>query len=128
MITTDCNVNELIYADEVHFIGVIENLIDNSIKYSGNSVSIHISFNIQNDSLYIKVKDNGYGISKKNIHKIFGKYERCDAIKRNEAKGYGLGLNYVKRIVKAHRGNISVTSTEGIGTEFTIEIPVNKRS
>ena len=123
-ITTDYNVSKPVFADEVHLISVIENLIENAIKYSGSNVDIHVCCYIQKDRLYIKVKDNGYGISKKAMPRIFDKFERCDAVKRNEAKGFGLGLNYVKNIVNAHGGIVSVKSTEGLGSEFEVDIPI----
>ena len=121
---TDYIISEPVYVDEVHLISIMENLIDNAIKFSSKSVEIHICCHIHEGRLYIKVKDNGYGISKKALPRIFKKFERCDAVNRNEAKGFGIGLNYVKKIVKAHGGNISVSSIEGKGSEFVVEIPV----
>ena len=124
-ISTDYDVREQVIADEVHMISVIENLIDNAIKYSGETVEINISCYTQSGRLYIKIKDNGYGISKKALNRIFEKFERGDALKRKEVKGVGLGLNYVKNLVEAHGGKVSVNSTVGVGSEFVIEIPVN---
>ena len=123
-ISTDYDIKEQVIADEVHLISIIDNLIDNAIKYSGNSVEINISCHTKSGRLYIKVKDNGYGISKKAKSHIFDKYERGDAVKRKEATGVGLGLCYVKNLVKAHGGTIKVDSTVGVGSEFIIEIPV----
>ena len=124
-ISTDYNVNEQVIADEIHLISVIENLIDNAIKYSGDTVEININCYTQSGRLYIKVKDNGYGISKKALTSIFEKFERGDALKRKEVKGVGLGLNYVKSLVEAHGGRVTVSSTVGVGSEFVIEIPIN---
>ena len=123
-ISTDYNVNDHVIADEIHLISVIENLIDNAIKYSGDSVEININCYTQSGRLYIKVKDNGYGISKKALTRIFEKFERGDALKRKEVKGVGLGLNYVKSLVEAHGGKVSVSSSVGVGSEFVIEIPI----
>ena len=118
---------ETAYADAEYLEEVISNLIDNSIKYSGESVEIRI--NTAQDDRYtvLKVHDNGFGISDKDIHLIFRKYERASAVKRNRRKGasgFGLGLNFVDQVVEAHHGKIFVSSIEGEFTEFTIYLPL----
>ena len=118
---------ETAYADAEYLEEVISNLIDNSIKYSGESVEIRI--NTARDDRYtvLKVHDNGFGISDKDIHLIFRKYERASAVKRNRrngASGFGLGLNFVDQVVEAHHGKIFVSSIEGEFTEFTIYLPL----
>ena len=75
----------------------------------------------------LKVYDNGFGISDKDIHLIFRKFERASAVKRNRrngASGFGLGLNFVDQVVEAHHGKIFVSSIEGEFTEFTIYLPL----
>lgn len=118
---------ETAYADAEYLEEVLSNLIDNSIKYSGESVEIRI--NTAQDDRYtvLKVHDNGFGISDKDIHLIFRKYERASAVKRNRRKGasgFGLGLNFVDQVVEAHHGKIFVSSIEGEFTEFTIYLPL----
>ena len=118
---------ETAYADAEYLEEVLGNLIDNSIKYSGESVEIRI--NTAQDDRYtvLKVHDNGFGISDKDIHLIFRKYERASAVKRNRrngASGFGLGLNFVDQVVEAHHGKIFVSSIEGEFTEFTIYLPL----
>ena len=118
---------ETAYADAEYLEEVLSNLIDNSIKYSGESVEIRISTAQDDRYTVLKVHDNGIGISDKDIHLIFRKYERASAVKRNRrngASGFGLGLNFVDQVVEAHHGKIFVSSIEGEFTEFTIYLPL----
>lgn len=118
---------ETAYADAEYLEEVLSNLIDNSIKYSGESVEIRISTARDDRYTILKVHDNGFGISDKDIHLIFRKYERASAVKRNRrngASGFGLGLNFVDQVVEAHHGKIFVSSIEGEFTEFTIYLPL----
>ena len=123
---TDINA-ETAYADAEYLEEVLSNLIDNSIKYSGESVEIRISTARDDRYTVLKVHDNGFGISDKDIHLIFRKYERASAVKRNRrngTSGFGLGLNFVDQVVEAHHGKIFVSSIEGEFTEFTIYLPL----
>lgn len=118
---------ETAYADAEYLVEVLSNLIDNSIKYSGESVEVRISTARDDRYTVLKVHDNGFGISDKDIHLIFRKYERASAAKRNRRKGasgFGLGLNFVDQVVEAHHGKIFVSSIEGEFTEFTIYLPL----
>lgn len=118
---------ETAYADAEYLEEVLSNLIDNSIKYSGESVEIKISTAQDDRYTMLKIRDNGFGISEKDIHLIFQKFERASAIKRsrkNGASGFGLGLSFVDQVVKAHHGKIFVTSIEGEFTEFIIYLPL----
>ena len=118
---------ETAYADAEYLEEVLSNLIDNSIKYSDESVEIKISTAQDDRYTMMKIRDNGFGISEKDIHLIFQKFERASAIKRsrkNGASGFGLGLNFVDQVVKAHHGKIFVTSIEGEFTEFIIYLPL----
>lgn len=111
-------------ADRTLLSNAVSNLIDNAIKYSGNSVEINIDCLLNEKGLCISIKDNGYGISKKNRKKIFAKFERGAAVTRQEAKGFGLGLAYVKSVAVAHGGTINLSGTEeGKGTTFDLFIP-----
>lgn len=118
---------ETAYADVEYLEEVLSNLIDNSVKYSGESVEIRISTARDDRYTVLKVYDNGFGISDKDIHLIFRKFERASAVKRNRrngASGFGLGLNFVDQVVEAHHGKIFVSSIEGEFTEFTIYLPL----
>ncbi|MBS5551838.1 MAG: HAMP domain-containing histidine kinase [Bacteroides sp.] len=114
------------YADNDYLGEVISNLIDNAIKYSKESVEINITAEESERYTILKVRDNGLGISEADQKIIFQKYERAAAAKRsrrNGASGFGLGLNFVDQVIKAHEGKIFVNSTEGEFTEFTIYLP-----
>lgn len=115
------------YADEEFLKEAISNLIDNAVKYSGNEVTITLSSTLSaNGKTQLKVKDNGMGIPLKDQSKIFEKYERASAVQRNRkggASGFGLGLNYVFHIAKAHGGDVHLESIEGEYSEFTINLP-----
>lgn len=115
-----------IYADREHLKEVVNNLIDNSIKYSKDSVQIDITSTEKNGDVLLKVKDNGLGIAIKDQAKIFERFERAAAVKRNRkggASGFGLGLNYVQQVVKAHGGRVELDSIEGMYSEFILYFP-----
>ena len=115
------------YADNDYLGEVLSNLIDNAIKYSKESVEINITTEESERYTILKVRDNGLGISEADQKVIFQKYERAAAAKRsrrNGASGFGLGLNFVDQVIKAHEGRIFVNSTEGEFTEFTIYLPL----
>ena len=113
-------------ADATMLYNAVSNLIDNSIKYSGESVKIDIDCHVKKNGLHIGVEDNGYGISEKNKAVIFAKFERGDAVTRKEAKGFGLGLAYVKSVAEVHGGTVNLFSKEGKGCNFELFIPFEK--
>lgn len=115
-----------IYADAEYIEEVFSNLIDNSIKYSRDSVDIRISSSDNSKYSIIKFYDNGLGINEDDQLKIFNKYERAYAGRRNkgQAAGFGLGLNFVQQVIEAHKGKIFVNSIEGEFTEFIIYLPL----
>lgn len=109
--------NLMVEADSLHLGNVLSNLIDNAIKYSGESVAIYIKA----DDRSITIADNGIGIDSKNLPYIFDKFYRVTSGNLYEVGGYGLGLFYVKRIVELFGWSIEVVSTPGQGTKFTIK-------
>jgi len=109
-------------ADKTHLELAIVNLIENAIKYSRTPLII-IEAGKNGAESYISVKDNGVGIDKKYFKNIFKKFYRVPTGDVHNVKGFGLGLNFVKKIVDAHNGRIVVNSVPGIGTEFKIILP-----
>jgi signal transduction histidine kinase len=112
-----------IHADPMHIINAISNIIDNSIKYSGDEVEIRVKAFRQTDHDIIVLSDNGIGISEENQKRIFDKFYRVGHGNRYNVSGYGLGLYYVRQIIQRHEGSITVESTMNKGTTFTITLP-----
>jgi two-component system phosphate regulon sensor histidine kinase PhoR len=108
--------------DVLHFTNVMYNLIDNAIKYNQQPPRITISTKNQDGSVVISVADNGIGISPDDQKKVFHKFYRVPTGNVHDVKGFGLGLNYVKLIVEKHGGRISLSSTIGEGSNFTITL------
>ena len=120
-------VEDLVLVDEVHFTNVIFNLMDNALKYVGDKpLILTIETYNQNDNLVISIEDNGIGINKEDQKKIYDKFFRAHTGNLHNVKGFGLGLAYVKKMVKEHKGTIKVESEPGIGTKFIITIPILK--
>ncbi len=116
---------QTIYADKDHLFQCLSNLIENSIKYSGESAQILVHLFETEDKIGISIKDNGQGIQEKDLGRIFNKFERANSDKKSH--GYGIGLSYVKQIIEMHGGTIEVKSELGVGSIFTILIPRIKR-
>lgn len=120
---TSPNLHRKLNADKFHFENLIYNLIDNSIKYSGDIPKINVNIREADQNIILSVKDEGIGISKKHLEHIFDKFYRVPGKKLNEVAGFGLGLFYVKKICDAHRWKISASSEPNKGTTITIVIP-----
>lgn len=111
-----------ISADRSHIINILTNLIENAIKYSNDNVTIKIIADRTPDSCQITVKDNGNGIPAVDKKNIFNRFYR-GKVSATDIPGMGLGLAYVKLLTDAHNGEISVESTEGVGSSFSITLP-----
>jgi len=118
-LTEDCTS----FIDPELMENVLINLIENAIKYSYEKVNIHIIFSVENNHLLLRVKDDGFGISKSNMKNIFKIFGRASKMDYRQIKGFGIGLFYVQKVIKSHNGTIEVTSEEGKGSAFFMDIP-----
>ncbi len=114
---------QLVYADMDKIQQVLYNLMDNAIKFSNQKSFIQIVTEEKGNKVVIKIKDNGIGIPKDCIDKIWNRFYKVDVSRGMDKKGTGLGLAIVKELITAHGETISVTSTEGVETEFVFSLP-----
>lgn len=115
--------NDQLEGDPVHLTNVVTNLLDNANKYSYEKPEIDVITESTSDGILLKVKDRGIGMTREAIKNIFNKFYRVPTGNVHNVKGFGLGLAYVKSMVEAHGGNISVKSEIGKGSEFNIYLP-----
>lgn len=120
------NGNDLVMADEVHFTNLINNLLDNAVKYSKDNLKIILTSQITGKEFKLKIEDNGIGMNKETLSRIFEKFYRAHTGNIHNVKGFGLGLSYVKTMVEAHNGSIRAESTPGKGTTFHLSFPLSK--
>jgi two-component system phosphate regulon sensor histidine kinase PhoR len=120
--------DSIIFADEMHITNVIFNLMDNAVKYRKTDEDLMLTVSTWNESnkLMISIQDNGIGIKKENLKKIFHRFYRVHTGNLHDVKGFGLGLAYVKKIVTDHKGVIRAESEWGKGTKFIIALPTLK--
>jgi two-component system phosphate regulon sensor histidine kinase PhoR len=114
--------NQIVQGDRQHFTNVIYNLLDNAVKYSQLNPRIEINTFSKSGKFYLQIIDNGIGIDKKHLKRIFDKFFRVPTGNIHNVKGFGLGLNYVMNIIEAHKWSIKVNSEPGSGSTFTIII------
>jgi len=115
--------------DEMQFTNVIFSLLDNAVKYRNEDIEPELvvtTSDEDSDTLKISIRDNGIGMKREDLKKIFDKFYRVHTGNRHDVKGFGLGLAYVKRMVTLFNGTISVESELGKGSTFTIELPLAK--
>ncbi len=112
----------IVFGNNTYLRHVISNLIDNAIKYNNNIPEIDISSKNSKNKIIITISDNGTGIPKNEFHNIFEKYYRISTGNIHNIKGFGLGLNYVRRVIENHNGNIEVKSELNKGSIFTITL------
>ena len=116
----------VILADEMHITNVLFNLMDNAVKYKRDDESLRLTIKTWNESdkFCLSIQDNGLGIKKENLKRIFERFYRVHTGNVHDVKGFGLGLAYVKKVIQDHRGTISVESELGVGTKFIIVLPL----
>lgn len=110
-----------VHADPVYFDGCVRNLLDNAIKYSGENPEVKITAETTQDRAILTFTDNGKGIEEKERKKVFREFYRSDS--NSSIKDHGIGLAFVKQVVNAHKGKISLESYPGKGSTFTIILP-----
>ena len=120
--------DSVIFADEMHITNVIFNLMDNAVKYKRADEDLLLDIRTWNEAgkLMISVQDNGIGIKKENLKKVFEKFYRVHTGNLHDVKGFGLGLAYVKKIIQDHKGSIRAESELNVGTKFIIALPLLK--
>lgn len=118
----------IVNVDEMQFTNVVFNLLDNAVKYRDpeREPLLSVSTRDVDKKIEITVKDNGIGIKKEDLKRIFEKFYRVSTGNLHDVKGFGLGLAYVRKMVEAFHGSISVTSEPGAGTEFSILLPLSE--
>jgi len=118
-------VESMIYVDEMHFTNVLFNLMENAVKYRRTDIPLQLFARTENvdDKICITIRDNGTGIKKENLKKIFDRFYRVHTGNVHNVKGFGLGLAYVKKIVEELNGTIKAESEINEGTKFTISLP-----
>lgn len=120
--------DDLIEGDEVHISNLVNNLMDNAVKYSKENVPpvIRLVTSSNSKKFILRIEDNGIGMARETLKRIFEKFYRAHTGNIHNVKGFGLGLSYVKNVVDAHEGIIKAESTLGKGSCFTIEFNLKK--
>lgn len=114
-----------ILGDYDHLTNLVSNLLDNALKYSPDSPEITVSTRNTDDGIVLSVEDKGIGMTKAVQSKIFDRFYRLASGNVHDVKGFGLGLNYSRAIIDAHKGTVNVTSEPGKGSKFDVFLPIN---
>ena len=117
-----CDAETIVRADRVHLTNIIDNLLDNSLKYNQGVPEAHVELLKQGKGYLLKIADNGMGIEEKYISQIFDKFYRVPTGNVHNVKGFGLGLFYVKQVIDKHHWKIGIKSEVGKGTSIEIHI------
>ena len=120
--------NDTIDADEVHLSNLVNNLVDNALKYSKENIPpvVKLTTHSNGKKFSLKIEDNGIGMNRDTLKKIFERFYRAHTGNIYNVKGFGLGLSYVKTMVEAHDGDIKAESILGKGSTFTVDLPLKK--
>ena len=113
-----------IQGDRLHITNVFHNLLDNAVKYHRGEPVISVNTRNENGEVVVSIRDNGIGIEQGNLKRIFDRFFRVHTGDVHDVKGFGLGLHYVKKIVRDHKGKINVNSKINEGTEFILRFPL----
>ena len=115
-----------IQGDHDQMTMAVNNLIENAVNYSPQGTKVSVSTSVENGIISIAVSDQGIGIPEAEVERIFERFYRVDPARSRETGGTGLGLSIVKHIVTKHGGEISVWSSENVGSTFTIRLPIHE--
>lgn len=115
----------MLTADPVHLGNVVHNLLDNASKYTPESPRIRVTTRIDNGTLSLAITDNGIGMHQDDCRRAFDKYFRVSTGNVHDVKGFGLGLSYVKLMVEAHGGAVTIHSRPGEGTRVEVTFPAS---
>ena len=126
VLTRDIQEFVTLRGDSIRLHQVLLNVIDNAIKYTLPNGTVHINVAMKNMEAVVEVSDSGIGIHEEDIPKLFDRFFRVDKARSQDVQGNGLGLSIVRWIVEAHHGTITVHSTVGKGTTFTIILPLDQ--
>jgi two-component system phosphate regulon sensor histidine kinase PhoR len=120
--------NDLIEGDEVHFSNLVNNLVDNAVKYAKENTPPLVKLSTSSNAKHfmMRIEDNGIGMNRDTLKRIFERFYRAHTGNVHNVKGFGLGLSYVKTMVEAHDGDIRAESVLGKGTTFTVDLPLKK--
>jgi len=113
----------LIYGNKIRLRSVLNNLMDNSFKYAGESPKIIVHLSEKHNNAIVLFRDNGPGIPDEYLDKVFEKFFRVPSDDHHDVKGYGLGLSYVAQVMKEHGGSVTVKNLSSGGCEFTLKFP-----
>ena len=116
----------VILADEMHITNVVFNLMDNAVKYKRDDEALRLTIRTWNETgkFCLSIQDNGMGIKKENLKRVFDRFYRVHTGNLHNVKGFGLGLAYVKKVIQDHHGTIRAESEFGVGTKFIIVLPL----
>jgi two-component system phosphate regulon sensor histidine kinase PhoR len=120
--------NAVVQGDPVHLANAVFNLVDNAVKYSPERPEVVIRTSSDGKTLRLSVQDNGIGIKKEDLKHVFERFFRVHTGNVHTVKGFGLGLNYVDQVTRAHGGRVRVHSTPGKGSTFTLELPLMRNN
>jgi len=115
------------WCDEEAFLQILDNLLDNAVRYTPDGGKIEVNWGRGKDFVIIEVRDNGVGIPEADLPRIFERFYRVDKARSKQLGGTGLGLSIVKHLAQAMNGTITATSQVGKGTSFTLQLPVYKQ-